>query len=298
MASWLNVPARVIGSLFAAAAVAHAEPAFFTARVAPVLDRHCVACHGAEKHKAGLRLDTFENVMRGGESGEVIKPGSVKDSELFRRITLPVSDEDVMPSDGKPHLSADEIKLVELWIAAGASAVKPLADFPDAPVPQAPRAPQLPLTSDWRLRAKEIAELERALGLKLVPRSQVATDGLILRTASAPGRCDDAALVKLAPIASLIVEAELARTKITDTGLKALAAWENLRLLDLTRTAITSEGLAAIAGLAKLEALNLTETSVDDNGVARLKSLPALKRVWLFGTKATTTEIPAKMASQ
>ncbi len=36
-----------------------------------------------------------------------------------------------MPSDGKPLLSADEIKIIELWIASGASATKPLADYPD-----------------------------------------------------------------------------------------------------------------------------------------------------------------------
>jgi hypothetical protein len=131
-----------------------------------------------------------------------------------------------------------------------------------------------------------------------VPRSQIATDGLILRTASAPQHCDDATLAKLAAIAPLIVEAELARTKITDAGLKALSACENLRSLDLTRTAITSEGLVALASLRKLEALNLTATAVDDAGVARLKELPALKRVWMFGTKATTTELPAKMAVQ
>ena len=44
--------------------------------------------------------------MRGAESGEVIKPGNLKESELFRRITLPESDDDVMPSDGKPHSRA------------------------------------------------------------------------------------------------------------------------------------------------------------------------------------------------
>ena len=126
----------------------------------------------------------------------------------------------------------------------------------------------------------------------------MATDGLILRTASAPGRCDDAALAKLAPVAALIVDAELARTKITDAGLEALAACENLRSLDLTRTAITSEGLAALAGLKKLESLNLTDTAIDDSGVAKLKALPALKRWWLFGTKVTTTESRAKVVAK
>lgn len=266
---------------------ARAEPSFFTARVAPIMDRHCVTCHGPEKQKAGLRVDSFEQLMRGAESGEVVKPGEVKESEIFRRITLPHDDEEVMPSDGKPLLSADEIKIIELWLAAGASVSEPLSAFPEAPTPK-PRKPAMEaLAPDWRPLTKEIAALEKELGLKLVPRSQHATDGLVLRTASAPRRCDDAALAKLAPVAALIVEAELARTKVTDAGLVAVGEWKNLHALDLTRTAVTSGGMKALAALGKLEALNLTDTAVDDGGMLELKALPALKRVWVFGTKVT-----------
>lgn len=260
-----------------------AEAAFYAARVAPILDKHCVVCHGAEKARAGLRLDSFEHLVKGAESGEILRAGDAKGSELHRRITLAPGDDEVMPSDGKPLLSPSEIKAIELWIAAGASPTKPVTDFPDLP---RPAASHVPLAPDWRPRSREIVALEEATGLKLVPRSQVGTDGLILRTAGASLRCDDAALAKLAPIAALIVDAELARTRITDAGLETLAHWKNLHAIDLTRTSVTSAGLAALAGLKKLERLNLTETKVDAAGVAELKPLPSLKRVWLFGTKA------------
>jgi hypothetical protein len=289
---------RIAIVALALGATAQAEPTFYTARVSPVLEKHCVVCHGAEKQKAGLRLDRFDHAIRGGEAGAVVKAGDLKGSELFRRITLPASDDDVMPSDGKPLLSADEIKIIELWIASGASATKPLADYPTAPVPKLAKAPSIPLTPDWRPRAREIAALEKELGVRLVPRSQIGTDGLVLRTASAPRRCDDAVLARLKPIAALIVDAELARTKVTDAGMESLAGFENLRGIDLTRTAITSSGLAAIVRLKNLEHLNLTDTAVDDAGVRQLQSIPTLKRVWLFGTKATADVLPAKVASQ
>ena len=298
MRSWPDI-ARCVGiALGLCGSPVWAEPTFFTARVAPVFEKHCVVCHGAEKQKAGLRLDSFEQTMRGGEAGAVVKAGDVKASEVFRRITLPASDDEVMPSDGKPLLSADEIKIVELWIASGASATKPLADFPTAPVPKLARPTAVALAPDWRPFAREIAALEKELSVRLVPRSQVATDGLILRTASAPRRCDDATLAKLKAVAALIVDAELARTAVTDAGLKALVTFENLRTLDLTRTKVSSGGIEAIRGLKKLEQLNLTDTAVDDAGVAQLQSVPTLKRVWLFGTKATTTAWPSNVASQ
>ncbi len=295
MASSLD-SVRAGAALFLVAVVGvRAETAFYTARVAPIFDQHCAVCHGAEKKKAGLRLDSFENVMRGAESGAVVKPGSVKESEIFRRITLPSTDEEAMPSDGKPPLSAHEIKIIELWIASGASATKPLADFPTAPVPKPARVAHVPLAPDWHAKTGEIAAFEKATGLKLVPRSQIPTDGLILRTASAPTRCDDAAIAKLGAVAPLIVEAELARTKITDASLLSLAACANLRSLDLTRTGVTSAGMPALAALKKLEVLNLTETAVDDSGTAALKTIPTLKRLWLFGSKATSDAAPAKL---
>ncbi len=281
----------------AGATFARAEPTFYTARVAPIFEKHCVGCHGPDKKKAGLRLDSFENVMRGAESGDVVTSGDPKKSELYRRVTLPETDDEVMPSDGKPHLARDEIRILEIWIAAGAAADKPLSEFPDAPAPK-PVVAQVPLAPDWRPRAAEIAAVAKAAGVKLVPRSQIATDGLVLRTASAPARCDDGALEKLSPVADLIVDAELARTKVTDAGLKAIGACQNLRSLDLTRTAVSSAGLAALASLQHLEAINLTETRVDDGGVERLKALPELKQVWVFGTKVSTPAEPAKVVAK
>ena len=283
--------------LAAGSAASAAEPTFYAARVAPILDRHCVVCHGPEKKKAGLRLDSFEHLMAGAESGGILKAGDLKGSELHRRITLPVTDEEVMPSDGKPLLSADEIKIIALWIEAGASSTKALADFPHAPMLRPARVAPVPLTPSWKEKAAEIAALEKKHGVKLVPRSQVPTDGLVLRSASAPQRCDDRVLAALAPVALFIVDAELARTPVTDAGLKALARWENLRAIDLTRTKVTSSGLAGLTGLKHLEVINLTDTAVDDAGVTTLRALPGLRRAWLFGSKATVTQYPEPVAT-
>ncbi|MEO6001847.1 MAG: c-type cytochrome domain-containing protein [Opitutus sp.] len=269
-----------------------AEPALFEARVAPILEEHCVECHGPEKHKGKLRLDSFEALIVGGESDEVVTAGDPKASELFRRITLPETDEDVMPSDGKPHLSSNEIKVIELWIAGGASPTKRVGEFAGLPPPKAPKPPYVPLTPDWRPHAAELTALANSLHVRLVPRSRIATDGLVLRTASAPGRCDDAVLAKLARFAPFIAEAELARTKVTDEGVAILGTFENLVSVDLTRTKVTAKGLAALAQSKKLQSVNLTNTAVDDAAVAPLRAAHSIKRLWLFGTKATAFEAP------
>ncbi|MEI7799891.1 MAG: c-type cytochrome domain-containing protein [Opitutaceae bacterium] len=258
-----------------------AEPATFATRVAPVLEKNCTGCHGEDKQKGSLRLDTFAHVMRGSDDRVVVKAKDFAASELHRRITLPASDEDVMPSDGKPLLSSADILLLEKWIAAGAPATEPF---------DAPALALTPITSsaapDYRPRLAAATALAKKLGIRLVPRSIVPTDGLILRTASAPTQCNDAVLAQLAPFADLIVEAELARTTITDAGLVSLALCPNLQILDLTQTAVTAQGLGALHPLKNLVVLNLTNTAANQATAASLKKLPSLHHLWLFGTPA------------
>jgi len=260
---------------------------FYDARVAPIFEQKCTGCHNAEKRKGKLRLDTFENVMRGGKDGIVVRPGDASHSELFRRINLSPEEKDFMPTDGKPPLTAPEIKVIELWIASGATNTLPEIEVHGTPPLPAPAIPALPLTKDYRPQLKTISALEQELGVRLVPRSQNPNDGLILRTVSAPERCDDKTLARLKSVADLIVDAELARTKVTDEGLTILSTFSNLRSIDLAHTTVTSKGVPLLARLNHLETLNLTATPVDDPGVVALRHKPSLNHLYLFETKCT-----------
>lgn len=267
---------------------------FFVLRVQPILKNKCVTCHNVNKHKANLRLDGFEQLLRGSKHGPVIKAGDPQHSELYRRITLAPDDKDFMPADGKPRLTADEVKVIELWLSAGASDTVAVAAVPGAP----PTAPKLqraaPLAPDYRPRLDTITALASSLGVRLIPRSQNPSDGLVVRTVSFPEHCTDQTLAALAPIADLIVDAELARTKVSDAGLGSLAAFQNLRALDLSHTSVTSEGVRSLVRLQKLETLNLTATAVDEAGLAELRRQPSLKRVYFFQEEKTEVEEKTK----
>jgi hypothetical protein len=96
------------------------NPAFYRIHVDPLLQRSCVACHRPEKHKAGLRMDTYDQLMRGGDDGPAVVPGNPAKSDMIRRLLLPPSDDDSMPSDGDKPLTPEEIQIIERWIQAGA----------------------------------------------------------------------------------------------------------------------------------------------------------------------------------
>src|SRR5258708_21230444 len=117
--------------------------------------------------------------MLGGKDGAVISPREPGKSEMYRRITLPLDSKDFMPAEGQPSLSPEETKIIEVWIAAGAT-----THIPEKATLGLPQSDEkkvaLPLTADYRPQLKTIKDLEASLGIRIVPRSQNPTDGLIL----------------------------------------------------------------------------------------------------------------------
>src|SRR6185295_14860508 len=111
------------------ASSAYAEPISFKGQIAPILIDNCLACHGPKKAEGGYRVDSYERVMKEGESAS---PGfaaaDLDGSEAFRRISSDNKDER-MPKDSDP-LPADKIALFKQWITEGAKF--------DGPNPQAP----------------------------------------------------------------------------------------------------------------------------------------------------------------
>ena len=73
---------------------------FFETSVRPVLTEHCLKCHGDKKQWAGLRLDSREAALRGGDSGAAVVPGKPLESLLIRAVRH--EDKDLkMPQDDK-----------------------------------------------------------------------------------------------------------------------------------------------------------------------------------------------------
>src|SRR5436190_10792941 len=98
----------------------------FSRDVRPLLEQHCLKCHGPEKQKGGLRFDTREGAFQTAESGEkAILPGHAAESRLIK-LVLSKDTEERMPSKGEP-LSPAQIELLKHWIDAGAAWPETLA---------------------------------------------------------------------------------------------------------------------------------------------------------------------------
>ncbi len=274
---------------------AASSTSFFTVRVEPVFAAHCTSCHGLSKRKSHLRLDTYEGVVRGGKGGPVIKAGNVQGSELFHRVTLPAGDDKFMPPEGKRPLAADEVKVVELWIAAGASPTLAADAIKDAPTSASPAVAEVTIeevdpAAVAKLRAPlaaAVAELQKRFPDVLQYESRNSA-GLVANLSLMGAKFDDAGMAELKPLEDQIVIADFSGTAVTDRSASSMAAMRRLRVLRLMHTQITDATVRALGGLDQLESLNVFGTEVTAAALPVVARLPKLQHLY-----AGETKIPA-----
>jgi uncharacterized membrane protein len=92
----------------------------FAKDIKPLFEASCTKCHGAEKQKGKLRLDSLRDALKGGENGKCITPGKSADSMLVKAVAR-LNEDDAMPPEGKGKpLTAAEVGLIRAWIDQGA----------------------------------------------------------------------------------------------------------------------------------------------------------------------------------
>ena len=102
--------------LAAPGAGAAQDPAIeqFEKQVRPLLVKHCIKCHGVKKQEGGLRLDSREAILKGGETGPAVVAGKPAESLLLEAVRYESLE---MPPTGQ--LTEQAIGQLENWIAAG-----------------------------------------------------------------------------------------------------------------------------------------------------------------------------------
>ena len=113
--------ARTVGIFFVlcfnvTAAQSQEGSDFFETNIRPLLARQCIACHSATAGMGGLRLDTRENLLKGGKRGPAVTPGKADASLLLRAVSHNADLK--MPPSGK--LKDSEIAMLRQWIGMNA----------------------------------------------------------------------------------------------------------------------------------------------------------------------------------
>ena len=122
----IGIHFRALASFLFISLAAHARAAEATndyAAVDAIFATHCLDCHAAQEPEGKLVMETFEALMKGGESGAALKPGKSGESLMVKMIEGQIEKEGkkrIMPPGKRKKLSPEEIATIKGWIDSGA----------------------------------------------------------------------------------------------------------------------------------------------------------------------------------
>lgn len=275
------------------------QAVLYTDIIKPIFQSKCYGCHGPNKQKGKLRLDEQAFILKGGNEGAVITAGNPDESELMKRILLPMEDEDHMPPKEKAQLTQSELDLIHWWVSTGADFHKKVNDLPqNEKITPALQALQSGTTKVENkvvdLPAKEVKKADDAVLQKLkgmgVVVTPVAQNSNYLSANFITAVFSDKDVQLLEQVKEQLLWLNISNTKITDSALHTIGQLSNLRKLYLQNTFVTDAGIAKLSGLLSLQYLNLTATRVTINGLLQLKGLKELQQLFLFKTGITAAD--------
>src|SRR5688572_21404856 len=118
------------------------RPVSFKDDVKPILEASCVKCHARGQSKGGFKLETREQILKGGDSGAAVVPGKSHESYLIELVAA-VDPDNVMPQKGS-KLTAEQVGILRKWIDDGVEWDAEITFAKPPPINLDPRKPQLP----------------------------------------------------------------------------------------------------------------------------------------------------------
>ncbi len=239
-----------------------------------IFNQNCIACHGVNRQKGGLRLDSYRLLMRGARGKPMVMPGNAARSILIERIELPVGKSHRMPPSGHRQLTGGEKAILRWWVQSGAVDQQPLnKSNPPAPIMADIRtlfavvATQQPLS---RMKVQTyIAQLVRQTGMRI---SFSGKHSVMLRcNARKNAHFTNQQLSWLRPIRLNIVSLNLDSTSVTNSAVALINQMVNLKSLHLRDTPIDAKGLSLINQLNNLKYLSVPTHKITAAVIEALK---------------------------
>lgn len=267
--------------------------------VKPILETKCYSCHGANKQKGKLRMDDSLALMKGGKDGKIIEPRDAANSEMIKRLLLPVDNEDHMPPKEKPQPTENQIALLHWWIDNGAGFKGKVKDF-EQPEKIKPVLLALQYTPEKRNLVEDIPlnsvspgdataiQQLRNRGIVVLPVAQ--NSNYLMVNYVGNNTVSRADLGYLSMLKHQLVWLKMGNTNLSDTGLSIIATFEKVTRLSIENTPVTDKGIIMLRSLKNLIYLNLVGTKVTAAGVTVLKELPKLNSIYLYQTNVAKTD--------
>ena len=254
--------------------------------VSLIMDQKCVSCHGKNKQKGGLRLDSREALLSGGEIGPLFSDDS--GNLLIERITLPLDDEEHMPPKERKQLTKSELDFLIWWVEAGANFDNTLLelDFPDSLHGMlTQKVVADPFIPEDDVEEADIAALDslRALGVVVQP---VAMDVnyLMVNFVNVINHELSDAIRELPKIEKQLISLHIDDQQLSEASWEVVGTLTSLRKLHARNTILDDAHLQNLQSLKNLVTLNVVGTAITLSGLKQLEGLENLRTIYLYQT--------------
>src|ERR1022692_3408974 len=98
----------------------YAQAPSYAKDVRPFLDKYCVECHQGNKAKAGVKLDSFESIMKGSKKGRKIVVAGEADKSQLVTCVEGTGGKKMPPKKAAKQPTAKESSMLRDWLNGGA----------------------------------------------------------------------------------------------------------------------------------------------------------------------------------
>jgi mono/diheme cytochrome c family protein/uncharacterized membrane protein len=227
--------------------------------ISPILAQKCVSCHGPDKVKGNLQLQSPELIVKGGKDGNILNSIQNEEALLLQRIHLPNADEKHMPPADKLQLTLEELTLLTKWVKAGGNFTKKISEL-------AKTDSLAILAMAYKAPAKGSGDKKNnAPDLKEFNSNYLTVNYLFSGSEDIEVNFFQGTFYKIEQLKNL----EKIKDKIVSLNMQSMP--------------ITKEDLAIILQFTKLKKLNLNYTKLTLNDLQPLKTITSLKNLSICG---------------
>lgn len=271
----------------------------YTSIIAPILDKKCNGCHNTSKSKGDLIMITMADLRKGGKNGSIIDLHDPTESELIKRLHLPINEKKHMPPKGKSQLTNTEIKLLQWWLEnkacddclvasmTGNEAVQEILDAYNTVAISMPKVD--------RPDSAYVSRLNRQ-GFHIYP--EASNSPFLIVNLSGNQNLTTDFLEELDELAENIIEINLSGSNLTDETGEILEELVHLRKLHLQNTAIGDRTIDMLNDFEYLEHLNIYGTPITDAAIPSISAIPLLKKLFLWNTSVTLEGVEALLTDK
>ncbi len=235
--------------------------------VAPILTQKCVSCHGPDKVKGKLQLQSPELIVKGGKDGNILTSFHNGEALLLQRIHLPNADEKHMPPDGKLQLTLEELTLLTKWVKAGGNFTKKISEL-------AKNDSLAILAMAYKAPAKSSGDKKNtAPDLKEYNSSYLTVNYLFNGSEEIEVNFFQGSFYKIEQLKNL----EKIKDKIVSLNMQGMP--------------VTKEDLASIVQFTHLKKLNLNYTKLALADLQPLKNIPSLINLSICGIEVNQNSL-------